>query len=501
MFRPFVYMSLGLVAAGGCQGPKAYHSADQVIERSVLAQAEGALKNAPDERKVDVAASEPEQGLFARAGEASPGVITPATFTKSDELIDAPVKMPGPDEEIAPPRSPAQSFTLQELELMALSANPAVGEAEARVQAARGTYVQVGLAPNPVAGYQAGEIGDDGTAGQQGGFVSQQFVRGNKLGLNREVAAWQVRQAEQNLAALRQRVLTDVRTSYYDLLIAQESLRLTEKLYETSQQFVSAVQALRQAQEASQTDLLQAQVEADTAQMLVANAHASRVGAWKRLATYLGQPGLPVADVAGNPSANLPTIEFEEAVQRILTENPILASQYSEIEQARWALRRARAEVIPDVTVQSSVRYDAAGDQTLTDVQIGLPIPIWNRNQGGILNAQGELIAAERAASRTELSLQNRLATVYQEYQVSRQQVERYSEEILPKVDQTLELTRAGYREGEFDFLRLLTAQRTYFQTNLAYLESLNEMWRTSRQIDGLLLSDSLAGGNIPASP
>jgi outer membrane protein, heavy metal efflux system len=37
-----------------------------------------------------------------------------------------------------------------------------------------------------------------------------------------------------------------------------------------------------------------------------------------------------------------------------------------------------------------------------------------------------------------------------------------------------------------------LTAQRTYFQTNLAYLDALREMRTTTVTIEGLLLRDSL---------
>lgn len=496
MFRTLVCISLGFLTTAGCQGLGSSRSTVSATDQIILSQADRALHDSEDLQQVEILTSLPAPGTGSASNRPQAAPVQPTSFTQAERLVAAPMEVPGPAEVIAPPHGAARLLTLEDLEKMALSQNPAIDEVAARIQAARGNYVQVGLPPNPTAGYTAGEIGDEGTAGQQGAFVSQQFMRGNKLGLNQEAAAWEIRQAEQNLAALRQRVLTDVRTSYYELLIAQESLRLTERLSQTSQQLVSTVEALRQAREASQTDLLQAQVEADTAEMLVANAHATRTGAWQRLATVLGQPAMPVTDVAGDPSADLPTIEFEAAAQRILAESPILAAQYSEIEQARWTLRRARAEVVPDVTVQSSVQHDSAGDQTIAGVQVEMPIPIWNRNQGGILRAQGELIAAEHAANRLELSLQKQFASVYQQYQTSRQQVERYSQEILPKVDETLELTREGYRAGEFDFLRLLTAQRTYFQTNLSYLESLNQMWRSSRQIEGLLLNDSLEGNS-----
>ena len=52
-----------------------------------------------------------------------------------------------------------------------------------------------------------------------------------------------------------------------------------------------------------------------------------------------------------------------------------------------------------------------------------------------------------------------------------------------------------GCEAGELNFLNLLTAQRTYFQTNLDYVEALCDMWAASAEIEGLLLTNSLEGG------
>jgi len=62
----------------------------------------------------------------------------------------------------------------------------------------------------------------------------------------------------------------------------------------------------------------------------------------------------------------------------------------------------------------------------------------------------------------------------------------------MPK--ETLDLVTAGYQQGEFSYLNLLTAQRTFFQSNLAYLESLLRSKSTQVQIEGLLLKQSLNG-------
>ena len=43
-----------------------------------------------------------------------------------------------------------------------------------------------------------------------------------------------------------------------------------------------------------------------------------------------------------------------------------------------------------------------------------MPIPIWNKNQGGIIKAQGEVAVAEQSLAQLELELQQRLAPVFE---------------------------------------------------------------------------------------
>ncbi len=124
-----------------------------------------------------------------------------------------------------------------------------------------------------------------------------------------------------------------------------------------------------------------------------------------------------------------------------------------------------------------------------------MPLPIWNRNQGGIRRAQAEAAAARRAVDRMALDLQSRLAVVFQRYESARNQVEQYSREggIIDNSRRTLELVRVGYQAEEFGLLDLVTAQRTYFETNLAYLDSLRELAASVMEIRGLLLRGSLS--------
>jgi cobalt-zinc-cadmium efflux system outer membrane protein len=128
----------------------------------------------------------------------------------------------------------------------------------------------------------------------------------------------------------------------------------------------------------------------------------------------------------------------------------------------------------------------------VANVQVGIPVPIFDKNQGNIRAAEAEWIAACQDAKRVELDLQDQLAVAYRRYANARQQAERYRQRMIPRAERSLKLVTEGYEKGQVEYLPLLTAQQTYLQVNLSYLASLRELRASSAIIEGQLLSGSL---------
>jgi cobalt-zinc-cadmium efflux system outer membrane protein len=404
-------------------------------------------------------------------------------------------------EALPPARAEREGLTLEAVEELALAANPALAEAQALVRAARGWAYQVGLPPNPTIGYAGSEIGNDGAAGQQGLVIGQEFIRGNKLGLNRAVESREVFRLEQHFAAQRYRVLTDVRTAFYQAYLAERRVELSRALQVVGSQSVATAQARFDAQEAPRTDLLQAEIEGQRANMDLAQAESNLRGAWRRLAAAVGQPDLPIQPLAAEVDAREWPLAWDATLVQLWGESPEVSTAMAEIEKARCALARARVESVPDVTAQASIQYDDATNDAIAGAQITFPIPLWNRNQGGVARALGELTAAQRRLDMVELRLQGDLAAEYQAYETALTRTTVIRNEILGRAQETLDAATHGYQAGELDFLAFLTVQRTYFQANLEYLTALGELYQSVEMLRGLLLSGSYRNTEVLARP
>ena len=394
-------------------------------------------------------------------------------------------------EALPPVEDEPASLTLAEVERLALAFNPTLAEAAARVRAARGEQCQVGLPPNPTYGYYGSEIGNDGRAGQQGLVVGQEFIRGNKLGLNRLVASREAQRREQEFAAQERRVLTDVRIAFYQAYLAQRQFELSHNLQTIGQQAVATAGALVKAQEGRRTDLLQAEIEGQRAGVALAQSESNVRGAWRRLAALVGQQDMPIQPLLADLDALRWNASWNDTLAQLMRESPEVSEAQSTVDRARAALARACAEPIPDVSAQASVQYDDATEDTIAGAQVTLPLPLWNRNQGGIATAQAELVAARRRLEAVELRLQHDLAEQFQRYETALARVEALQGQILDRAQQNLDLTTEGYRVGELAFLDFLTVQRTYFQVNLEYLTALGELNESVQMLYGLLLADA----------
>jgi cobalt-zinc-cadmium efflux system outer membrane protein len=402
--------------------------------------------------------------------------------------------------------SEQKTMTLEELQQMALRNNPTFAQSAANIQAAEGRTKQSGLYPNPTVGYQGEQIrGGSFHGGEQGFFVQQDIVLSGKLGLNRKIFDQELKQAETEAEEQRVRVVTNVRIAYIQALAAQQTLELRQNLSRVADNAVETSHQLANVGQADAPDVLESEVEAQQAELAVSMAEQNQQRVWKALSAVVGNPPLPLMRLEGKLE-DTPPVNADELVEKIVTDSPAVRIAELGVKRAEATLARAKRESIPDLQIRGGIQQNGellpepsgrpVGLQGFADV--GVRIPIFNRNQGNIATANADVERAKREVERVKLVLRERAARVVQNYTFSQTAVDRYKNQMIPRAQKAYELYAKKYQEMAAAYPQVLIAQRTLMQLEVSYITALETFATSSVSLQSYLLTDGLEAPSQP---
>jgi cobalt-zinc-cadmium efflux system outer membrane protein len=150
-------------------------------------------------------------------------------------------------------------------------------------------------------------------------------------------------------------------------------------------------------------------------------------------------------------------------------------------------LKLARAYRYPDVTfgggyaVQGPLGPDL---QNQVMLNMGIPLPLFNRNQGGIMQAEVAVQTAEADLDKTINQVENEVDIAYRNLIQSRRLVEAFLGGVLDDARATLTIVERAYERGGATILDLLDAARTSRTIQQNYIEALFNYQRNVIQLE-----------------
>ena len=421
--------------------------------------------------------------------------------------VEQPLNTPLPERLPVPAGPPAASagvgasaapLTLLAVEELATTNNPTLIQARAQVDGTLGKALQAGLWPNPVLGYQAEKIGSQGTAGEfQGGFIQQEIVTARKRRISREKYLARAKAAEFVSLAQQYRVVNDIRRMYWRAAGAARLVVVREQMVKNAQDRLVTTDEMFNVGQATTVQVRQARVALQRAKLDLLAATNNRDRDRRELAALVGTdllPG-PLADPFNEPIAPL---DWDSSLAYTVSESPEVREAAAKLQADRITVDRERREPIPNVTVRGGPGYDFTEKRTVVNAQLSLPVPLWNRNQGTIRQAQADLLRQQAELRRIELRLGRDLAMHYQQYLTARQHVETYRITILPEAEKAYQARLDAYKQRRETWPNVLDAQRELYMRQAEYVQNL-VTWREQRTlIEGFLLTGGL---NAPPNP
>jgi cobalt-zinc-cadmium efflux system outer membrane protein len=399
-------------------------------------------------------------------------------------------------------------LTLADLQRLALSNSPLVRQAAANVEAMRGAAVQAGAYPNPTIAFEQDTAGTSGGPGYVGGYVSQLIKTANKLQLQRAAAAEDLRNAELALRRAQADLTHAVRGGYFAVLVAGENLRVSRALAEfTDAVYQIQVENVRKGGFAAPYEPMQLRVLAWQARAALVQARNRHTSAWKQLAASLGLPGMPPTELAGRVDGPVPVYDFAAALTHALQAHTDVLTAGHTLQKARFNLQLAQVTPIPDVTTQVTVQKDHTGPpfNTVYSVQMSIPFPVWDRNQGGIMQAQAAVVQSSDEAHRVRDDLTTRLATAFEAYENNRALLRIYRDQVLPDQVRAYEAVYERYKKEAAPpappavplsptpaFSDVVVAQQNLATAATTYVTTLGAMWQAVADVADVLQTDDL---------
>jgi len=373
---------------------------------------------------------------------------------------------------------------------LALANNPLLREAAADVEAARGQWLQAGKYPNPRFAYRETVLGT--TQDPNGDLtleVNQEIITGGKRRLDLAITHRTTDIAAVALQGRQFEVLTRVRRAYSDWVAWAYTVQVSSDIMAALEEGVRVTRRLvEEAKTRPRTDLIRLTAILEEARLTWDRARISLETAWRQLAAEVGVPDLPMPEVSPGLEGTA-AWDTGEVLQRVLAVHTDRWRAALEAQRARLEVDRARAEAFPNVTIGSGYSANYPERQHGAILALETPLPLWDRKQGRIQEAQARLVRAQVAEHSTALRLIQETTEAVARYRSARQRAERLTRDILPPLAESLEAVRRGYQTAAagISFADVLLAQQTLGEARLRLAEAWRDLGQAKADLEGLM--------------
>ncbi|MEK6660416.1 MAG: TolC family protein, partial [candidate division NC10 bacterium] len=351
--------------------------------------------------------------------------------------------------------------------------------------AARGDAITAGLLPNPVSlvrseGYSGGSFLD-----RQELFieVSQEIQTAGKRSRRTAVAEASVRAIGAEVENASRLLKFAVKQAYYQVVLAKAEVEVARDLLANFDRIISLNEERFRVGEISGGDLRRVQVERFRvfdevvgAELNLKQAKISLLGLFG-IADSTVEFDVTEVLVKREPIGALPSLRVEAMQTR-----PDLKAQLHRITRAREQIDLEQALRVPNVSPFVGYKRDFGENRVLFGLEV--PLPLFNRNQGGIVRATAEAERESFQRQRAESQALLEVDQAFNRFEAERRRLEALESDYLPKARESREIAETAYRLGAIDLNAFLDAQRSFREIRRLHNRSLYELTIAAFQVE-----------------
>lgn len=368
-------------------------------------------------------------------------------------------------------------LTLRYAITLALLKNPELRAYSSEIHAREAKALQARLLPNPEVGITIENFAGQGDyrgfdAAETSIEISQLILLAGKRQKRCKVASLEYDIARWEYKIKQLDIINATSTAFVDVLKAQDQLRLSKELLSLANKIYRTVVERVKSGQVSPIEKTRASIILSTAQIQLEKSENRLKAARKRLAAMWGCKSPHFKKAVGRLD-NVHPIPSMDLLNKLVEKNPEITRWMIEIKRAKAVLELERSKRIPDMKLSWGMRRLEETDDYAFLFSFSIPLPIFNRNQGGIREAHYRLSQAYEKKDAVELAIRTELAKAYKALASAYTEVSTLKERILPAAQKTFYAIREGYKKGKFGYLDVLNAQKTLFDSKRQYVKAL----------------------------
>jgi outer membrane protein, heavy metal efflux system len=377
--------------------------------------------------------------------------------------------------------------------------NPALAVARLQAAVTDTDAVAARRRPNPVASVSSeGYNGDPAGAGffnqQELVFqVEQELETGGRRRLRGEVAAAAGLAGRSAADDLARQVRLDVKRAYFQLVLARLDMEASRAALGEIDRIIELNRARYRQGEISGAELRRLEVERLRFTDDVLGAELGARNAGSALLALLGAPRLDVpvepVDPLTPPAGTSPALApppaggtTESLIAAALAGRPDIAAARQDHARALAEVELQKALRTPNVSVGAGMKRDFGVNGLVWGVSV--PLPVFDRNAGGIARAEAERRLAESRLRERELAASLDVQQAANLVDISGQRVKYLESDYLQKAREARDAILSAYQSGESSLVDFLDAQRAYRDVQRAYNRALFEHRLSLFQLD-----------------
>lgn len=405
-------------------------------------------------------------------------------------------------EEFASPESPPPDVPLEIIESrgdlslshaleLALQHNPELKAISWDVRIAEAMRQQAGTLANPELEIEVEEFGGAGgrrrfEGSETGIQIGQPLDLARKREKRTQLSAFESKLAEWDYASKRRIVLSQVTALFVEVLAAQEQLALIDKKGRLAERLLEVVEQRVQAGKDSSIEKVRGEVTFARVQIEKKQAERTLAAARQKLAATWASKSAVFNSAVGEFD-NVVEIPPFENLTPLVVEHPDMARWDDELDSKEAALTLEKARRSEDTVLFGGARYYDDTDDMAFVMGVSVPLPLFNQNEGNILAARYDLLQTGERKRAAEMELHVALSQAYHALSGAHAEVTALKSEVLPRARTGFDAVTQGYREGKFEYMTVLDAQRTLFEAEGLYVDALTAYHRAKTEIERLI--------------